>query len=174
MVAPQDKTRSEPIVPASHGEVGIDVHKVATQVCVLTDTGEYEELRIRTERDALTAFFGERPKARILLEAATESEWVARHVESLGHEVIVADPNFAPMYASRSRKIKTDKRDARALCDACHLGAFRPSHRSSDESRLLRKHLLTREVLVQTRSRMISLCRSLFARRESACSAGAL
>jgi transposase len=31
----------------------------------------------------------------------------------LGHEVIVADPNFAPMYATRSKKVKTDKRDAR-------------------------------------------------------------
>ena len=142
-------------------KIGIDVHKVATQVCVLTEDGEYEESRIRTERGALTAFFGERPRARILLEAATESEWVARHLESLGHEVIVADPNFAPMYASRSRKVKTDKRDARALCEACHLGAFRPAHRSSDASRLQRKHLSAREVLVQTRSRMISLCRSL-------------
>jgi transposase len=142
-------------------KIGIDVHKVATQVCVLTETGEYEECRIRTERDVLTAFFSERPKGRILLEAATESEWVARHLESLGHEVIVADPNFAPMYASRSRKVKTDKRDARALCEACHLGAFRPAHRASDASRMLRKQLSVREALVQTRSRMISLCRSL-------------
>lgn len=142
-------------------KIGIDVHKVSTQICILTETGEYQEQRIRTERDTLSDFFGGRPPARILLEAATESEWVARHLESLGHEVIVADPNFAPMYASRNRKVKTDKRDARALCDACHLGAFRPSHRSSDESRLLRKHLAAREVLVQTRSRMISLCRSL-------------
>jgi transposase len=102
-----------------------------------------------------------RPKALILLEAATESEWVARHLESLGHDVIVADPNFAPMYASRSRKVKTDKRDARALCEACHLGAFRRAHRSSDASRMLRKHLAAREALVQTPSRMISLCRSL-------------
>lgn len=107
-------------------KIGIDVHKVATQVCILTETGEYEEQRIRTERDALTAFFGARPKARILLEAATESEWVARHLESLGHEVIVADPNFAPMYASRSRKVKTDKRDARALCEACTSGRSVP------------------------------------------------
>jgi large conductance mechanosensitive channel len=29
-----------------------------------------------------------------------------------GHEVIVADPNFAPMYATRTRKVKTDRRDA--------------------------------------------------------------
>lgn len=62
-----------------------------------------------------------RPKARVLLEAVTESEWVARHLESLGHEVMVADPGYAPMYASRSRRVKTDKRDARALCDACLL-----------------------------------------------------
>jgi transposase len=50
----------------------------------------------------------------------------------LGHEVIVADPNFAPMYATRSRKIKTDRRDARALAEACRLGAYRPAHRLSD------------------------------------------
>jgi transposase len=35
-------------------------------------------------------------------------------LEALGHEVIIADPNFAPMYATRSHKVKTDRRDARA------------------------------------------------------------
>jgi transposase len=142
-------------------KIGIDVHKVATQVCILSEDGEFKEFRIRTERDALTEAFGRRARARVLLEAATESEWVARHLEALGHEVIVADPNFAPMYASRSRKVKTDKRDARALCEACHLGAYRVVHRVSDGSRMLRKQLATRAVLVQTRSRMISLCRAL-------------
>jgi transposase len=142
-------------------KIGIDVHKQSTQICTLTEEGEYEERRIRTEPAALDGYFADRGPARILLEAATESEWVARHLESLGHEVIVADPNFAPMYATRSRKIKTDKRDARTLCDACELGAYRKAHRSSEASRLLRKHLAVREVLVQTRSRTISLCRSL-------------
>jgi transposase len=61
--------------------------------------------------------------------------------------------------------VKTDKRDARTLCQACHLGAYRPAHRCSDESRLLRKHLRAREALVQTRSRMISVCRA-FLRQE--------
>jgi transposase len=100
-----------------------------------------------------------------VLEASTESEWLARHLESLGHEVIVVDPNFAPMYATRSRKVKTDKRDARTLCQACLLGACRPAHRCDDDSRLLRKHLRAREALVQTRSRMISVCRA-FLRQE--------
>jgi transposase len=96
-------------------KIGIDVHKVATQVCILNDEGDFVEFRIRTEREALTKAFAARARARILLEAATESEWVARHLEALCHEVIVADPNFAPMYASRSRKVKTDKRAARAV-----------------------------------------------------------
>jgi hypothetical protein len=44
---------------------------------------------------------------RILLEAATESEWVAQHLETLYHEVIVAGPNFTAMYGHRSRRVKT-------------------------------------------------------------------
>ena len=67
------------------------------------------------------------PRARMLLEASTERECVARQLESLGHEVIVADPNYAPMYANRSRRTKTDKRDARTLMDACETGAWRPA-----------------------------------------------
>jgi len=46
-------------------------------------------------------------------------------LEELGHEVIAADSNFAPMYAQRSRKVKADRRDARVLCEACELGAKR-------------------------------------------------
>ena len=62
---------------------------------------------------------------RILLEASTESEWVAQHLETLGHEVIVADPNYAPMYGHRSRRIKTDRRDVAALAEACQHGMYR-------------------------------------------------
>jgi transposase len=57
---------------------------------------------------------------------------VARCLEGLGHEVIVADQNFAPMYAQRSRKVKTDRRDARALAEACLLGAYRRVVQSSE------------------------------------------
>jgi hypothetical protein len=63
-----------------------------------------------------------RPRARILIESSTDSEWVARCLEGLGHEVIVADPNFGPMDATRHRNVKTDRRDARALAEACVLG----------------------------------------------------
>jgi transposase len=145
--------------------IGIDLHKNSSQVCILTEDGEFIERRIRTERESFDELFGERPPARILVESSTESEWCARHLEALGHEVVVADPNFAPMYATRDRRIKTDRRDARALCEACRLGAYRPAHRTSDRQRDVRAHLAVRETLVRTRSKYISLIGAL-ARRE--------
>jgi len=76
--------------------IGMDVHKQETQVCIEeADGAVIREQRIRTTRERFTALLGGRPRARILLEAATESEWVAQHLETLGHEVIVADPNYA-------------------------------------------------------------------------------
>ena len=102
---------------------GIDLHKTSSQLCILSEDGELTERRIKSTRASFDEVFAGRPPVRVLVEASTESEWVAQHLEGLGHEVIVADPNFAPMYATRDKKIKTDKRDARALCEACRLGA---------------------------------------------------
>jgi transposase len=103
--------------------IGIDVHKKESQICVLAEGGELIEQRIRTEPERFAAVLGQRPHARILIEASTDSEWVARCLEGLGHEVIVADPNFAPMDATRTRTVTTDPRDACALLDTCVLGA---------------------------------------------------
>jgi transposase len=69
------------------------------------------------------------------------------------------------MYATRDRRIKTDKQDARALCEACRLGAYRAAHRTSDRQRDVRAHLAVRETLIRTRSKYISLIGAL-AQRE--------
>jgi hypothetical protein len=82
---------------------------------------------------------------------------VARCLEQLRHEVIVADPNFASMYATRTRRVKTDRRDARARADANLLGAYRPAQRLSDAQRQVHGRLGVREALVRTRTRSISL-----------------
>src|SRR5687767_5489911 len=97
--------------------IGLDLHKRESQLCILAEDGTVVERRIVTSHERFSAVLGSRPTARVLLEASTESEWVAQHLESLGHEVVVADPNYAPMYATRSRRVKTDKRDARTLAD---------------------------------------------------------
>ena len=92
--------------------IGIDVHKRESQLCIL-DRGRRGDRAAHSHHpERFAAVLGARPRARILLEASTESESVARCLERLGHEVIVADPNFVPMYATRTRTIKTDRRDA--------------------------------------------------------------
>jgi hypothetical protein len=59
--------------------IGIDVHQRESQLCVLDAVAEVVlERRIRTARDRFAALVGTRPPARVLLEASTESEWVAR------------------------------------------------------------------------------------------------
>ena len=75
--------------------VGIDVHKKESQVCILTPAGEVTEVRIATTRERFREVMGDRPRAKVLIETSTESEWVARCLEELGHELIVADPGFA-------------------------------------------------------------------------------
>jgi transposase len=144
--------------------IGLDLHKRESQLCILAEDGMVVERRIVTSRERFTAVLGSRETARILLEASTESEWVAQHLESLGHEVVVADPNYAPMYATRTRRVKTDKRDARSLAEALKIGAYHHAHRVSAERRHIRAELVVREALVRTRTRYISIAKALVRR----------
>ena len=141
--------------------IGIDIHKRESQICILTPEGEILERRIQSTRDRFTAVFTARPRATVLLEATTESEWVAQTLERCGHDVIVADPNYAPMYPERRRRVKTDRRDARMLAEACRVGTYRPAHRVSAEQRQVRRQLRVRDLLVRARGRTISLIRAL-------------
>ena len=63
---------------------------------------------------------------RVAIEASKPSEWVAHHQESLGLEVVVLDPNFAPMHYTRQQKTKTDPTPwAQQLCN--DRASLRPS-----------------------------------------------
>jgi transposase len=141
--------------------IGIDVHKKESQLCIITEAGEVIEQRIRTERGRFAEVLGKRPRAKVLMEASTESECVARCLEELGHEVVVADPNFAPMYGTRTRRVKTDKRDARALVDACVSGTYRKAHRTSEARRQVKARLAVRDALVRERAKHLVLMGSL-------------
>jgi transposase len=138
--------------------IGLDVHQRETQVCILTPDGTVTEHRLPTTRARLTGYFAPLPPSRILLESSTESEWVAQCLEGLGHSVLVADPSFAPMYGRR-RRAKTDRRDARALAEACASGVYRLAHRLSARQREVRLALAVRQSLVRTRTRWINQIR---------------
>lgn len=140
----------------------IDLHLRRSQIRILTeDETVVLDRRVETTRAEFARVFAGRPRMRVLIESSTESEWVAQQLESLGHEVIVADPNYAAMYGSRSRKVKTDRRDVAALALACRRGIYRAAHRASAAARTLRQTMRVRRQLVAVRSRLISLLRAV-------------
>jgi hypothetical protein len=49
--------------------VGMDLGKKESQIAIITEAGELIEKRMRTERERLVAYFKDRPKAKILIEA---------------------------------------------------------------------------------------------------------
>ena len=140
----------------------IDLHMRYSQIRIIDADGQVvREQRVVTSAERLVAVFNGHGATRILLETGTESEWVAQALEAAGHEVIVADPNYAPMYGELRRKVKTDRRDVTALAEANRRGWYRPAHRTSAAQRETKQILRSRRLFVQMRSGTVSLLRSL-------------
>lgn len=140
----------------------IDLHTRYSQIRILDEAGAVlSDRRVVTSAERLTHVFTGHGPMRILLETGTESEWVAQALEAAGHEVIVADPNYAPMYGERTRRVKTDRRDVAALAEANRHGWYRPTHRVSAMQRDTRQILRSRRLLVQQRASIVSLMRAL-------------
>jgi transposase len=151
----------------------IDLHMRYSQIRIVDAEGKVvREQRIVTDREPLRKAFSGKGRMRILLETGTESEWVAQTLEAAGHEVIVADPNYAPMYGETTRRIKTDRRDVAALAEANRRGWYRPAHRTSSAQRDTKQILRARRLLVQQRSSAASLVRSLLRQSGYRLSAG--
>jgi len=140
----------------------IDLHKRHSEIRILDEAGTVvRERRVSTTTEQLVTAFAHCGAVRILLESGTESEWVAGALEAAGHEVIVADPNFAPMYGALHRRVKTDRRDAAALAEANRRGWYRAAYRASAAQREMRQILRSRRQLVQMRAGLISSMRTM-------------
>ena len=140
----------------------IDLHTRYSHIRVIDEQGRViRHQRVQTTAERLTAVFAKDGPMRILVESSTESEWVAQTLERAGHEVIVADPNFAPMYGELHRKVKTNDRDVAALAEANRRGWYRAAYRASAAQRAQRQVLRSRRHLVAMRTGTISLLRAL-------------
>jgi transposase len=140
----------------------IDLHLRYSQIRIIDAEGRVvRECRVRTAREVLVEAFAGFGSMRVLVESATESEWVAQSLEAVGHTVVVADPNYLPMYGERQRKVKTDRRDVVALAEANRRGWYRPAHRTSAAQWEVRQLLRSRRHLVRMRSGTMSVVRAL-------------
>ena len=136
---------------------GLDMSDRHTRMCVLGPAGDVQrEQRVRTTALALRRALGERPAARVVLEAGPRSPWVSRLVADLGHEVIVANPRRVALIARGHRK--SDRLDAEQLA---RLGRLDPAllspirHRSAESQQHLAV-VRSRDALVRSRTQLIN------------------
>jgi hypothetical protein len=101
--------------------IGIEVHAEESQIRILGEAGELRERRIRATPNGSPSplGIGREPASSL---GSTESEWVARCLEQLGREVIVAGPNSdstgAPAPGGSKPRLTSKLRGRRSTRDA--------------------------------------------------------
>jgi len=141
---------------------GLDVGDRYTQMCVLDEDGEIvEEARVTTTPKAFRQRFATMPPARLVLEAGAHSHWASRLLGELGHEVIVANPRMLRfIYGNDS---KNDRADAGYLARVGKLDPdlLHPITHRSEENQANLVLVRSRDILVHSRSRLVSYARGL-------------
>lgn len=161
---------------ASGSVVGMDLGDRSSQICRLDwETGAIqEERRLSMSVSSLQRYFSGLSSCRVILESGTQTPWVRRLLESLGHEVITA--NASKVQAIASSQQKTDERDARCLAQLGRVDPrlLSPVHPRSAESQQALAVVRAREGLVKARTMLINQVRGTvksFGARLPGCSA---
>lgn len=158
--APSDAPSTTDLAPASGITIGIDLGDKKHTFCVLNTQGNaIEESTCTNTREALQKLSTAYPAARIIVEVGMQSPWISRYLQSLGHEVFVA--NARKVRAIYQNERKSDLVDARMLA---RIGRMDPSllHPVSHRCEKHQRHLLQiklRDTLVRQRVNVITSVR---------------
>ncbi len=130
---------------------GVDLGSKSSAVTIIGKRGQILlQTVIPTTRDGLNAFFGQRPSMHVHMEAGEESCWIARHLEALGHDPQICDPNQAK--AIGWSKLKHNRVDSELLARLGQSGLLVPVFRRDERTDRLRAELRIRAGLVRTRA----------------------
>jgi transposase len=132
---------------------GVDFHAQSQTVRHSCDgDGEIHPVVLDHTRDDVRAFYASLPRPVIVgIEAHGYTAWFEALLAELGHEVWIGDP--ARIRSHKTRKQKTDDRDAELILDLMRTGRFPRIYRPSPESRQVLQLLRFRHNLVRTRTR---------------------
>lgn len=111
---------------------------------------------VATTKSGFSRFFGCNPPARVVIEAGTHSPWVSALLESLGHEVIVANPRNVRLISHN--KSKSDSADAELLARLARVDTklLSPIQHRSVRAREDLAMVRARSELVETRTKLIN------------------
>ena len=143
--------------------IALDVHCDFCEVAIKDQSGLRLAGRIKTSLAELERFAHSlAPDDQVALEASGPARAIARVLEPHVGRVVIA--NTRKLSAIAESKVKTDKVDAKTLCELLAAG-FLPAVFSPDEfTRALRRRLQRRSKLVRSRTRAKNECHAVLAR----------
>jgi transposase len=127
----------------------IDVSLEWSSICVVDAVGQIVgEAKVRSEREALVAFFESGLTfARIGLEAGPLSQWLYAGLVEAGLPAILIETRHVKA-ALKAMTVKTDRNDARGMAQLMRMGWFRPVHAKAPMVQEVRALLTARKLLV--------------------------
>jgi len=128
----------------------IDVSLEWSSVGVVDAGGQIvREAKVRSEREALAAFFTESGLAfaRIGLEAGPLSQWLHAGLVEAGLPAILIETRHVKA-ALKAMTVKTDRNDARGMAQLMRMGWFCPVHAKAPMVQEIRALLTARKLLV--------------------------
>jgi transposase len=143
--------------------IALDVHRDFCEVAIKDESGLRLVGRVKTSLEELELFAQSlAPDDQVALEASGPAGAIARVIEPHVARVVIA--NTRKVRAIAESKVKTDKVDAKTLCELLAAG-FLPAVWSPDEfTRALRRRLQRRSKLVRPRTRAKNECHAVLAR----------
>jgi transposase len=142
--------------------IGIDLGDRTSHYAILNEEGMVvEEGSFRNNADSIAKHFGKKARVRVALEVGTQSAWIAREFNKLGHEVIVA--NARELKWITSSDTKNDRNDAVKLARLARAdrNLLAPvEHRTAEQQAELAV-IRARDALVRSRTLLVNTARSL-------------
>jgi transposase len=142
--------------------LAIDLGKYNSVACLFdTNTNQSEFETIATQRWALEQLLNQTKPDRIVIETSSITGWVHDFCQSLGYQVLVANPS-AEAWRWKNVKRKTDKDDALKLAKLTALEQVSTVHVPVAERRQYRLGVKYRKTLVNRITRIQNHIRALF------------
>lgn len=142
--------------------IGLDLGDKFSAFCILESSGEVAERgRCRTSPESFRKYFAGRPRARIALEASSQSAWISRLLRGFGHEVVVANPRHLAAVSQNARK--SDPVDAETLARLARadLQLLKPVQHRSAETQAHLAIIRARDTVVRARTQLVNCARGI-------------
>ena len=137
--------------------IAVDLAKSVFEIAVSKRPGKVAERR-RLSREKFLAFFVNRPKATVLMEACGSAHYWGREIERLGHKAVLLPPHEVRPYVVGN---KTDRTDAKGILEAYRNEDIRPVPVKSVEQQTLASLHRLRSSWLAERTAKINTLRGL-------------